>query len=517
MIQVGLLNFYRESPVFNVLQGKVRIFDYLNKLLFSKRLLFTKPGAFDFGGAKTIATPCAADDLDLFNSYSSEQIEFQDFKTQESEPLNSNLSYYPYTGGENGVAPSHQNYGITAPLPAQVVDQQQNHTQAQPQADVYHHHTSAGAVSIPSSQYNVQHEHRHEVHHSAPISTNVNSQQQDYEQMHFIDSSLPGSISHFNLNMNHTDLINDQYFNDFKPTLDSRDSEYQSIYGSSSESYVSPLDDEFFKKLSPESIPTGMSEDPLQAVEFDGATASNKKRTFEITHSPNVNFYDVNSIFNDYLIDNSRYNNNNNNNRGNSNNSVSVKQESESYRIPIKQEQTQFQAQGHEHGASRQLHSNSIDRNESISSTASSMSSVSLPISKKMRIESDLTDAKYKCHYCDAKFKVKGYLTRHLKKHNSSKAFVCPFYHESPTNHCNPSKKNVVAGTKCHPTGGFSRRDTYKTHLKALHFIYPPGTKSNERNKIGGNCAGCFVYFDNNLKWLEDHIEKGMCSKIEKN
>lgn len=106
----------------------------------------------------------------------------------------------------------------------------------------------------------------------------------------------------------------------------------------------------------------------------------------------------------------------------------------------------------------------------------------------------------YDCLYCDALFKVKGYLTRHLKKHNSLKAFVCPFYEEEGN-----------LGTKCHPTGGFSRRDTYKTHLKALHFIYPPGTKLTERNEVGGRCAGCFEHFESNHQWLVRHIEVGEC------
>ncbi|EGW31608.1 uncharacterized protein SPAPADRAFT_62218 [Spathaspora passalidarum NRRL Y-27907] len=112
-------------------------------------------------------------------------------------------------------------------------------------------------------------------------------------------------------------------------------------------------------------------------------------------------------------------------------------------------------------------------------------------------------DNTFECPHCDATFKVKGYLTRHLKKHNSTKAFVCPFYQE-------PTKGN--SGTKCHPTGGFSRRDTFKTHLKALHFIYPPGTKSNERNNFSGRCAGCFQHFENNHLWLETHIEANKCS-----
>ncbi|ODV93856.1 hypothetical protein PACTADRAFT_86902 [Pachysolen tannophilus NRRL Y-2460] len=132
----------------------------------------------------------------------------------------------------------------------------------------------------------------------------------------------------------------------------------------------------------------------------------------------------------------------------------------------------------------------------------------------------------FQCMFCPASFKVKGYLTRHMKKHLSSKAFVCPFFNdpecEVKTEEYNSSLKDfknispppVPRGTKCHPTGGFSRRDTYKTHLKALHFIYPPGTKSNHRNEVGGRCAGCFQYFSNNNIWLNEHIEKNGCPNM---
>lgn len=129
-------------------------------------------------------------------------------------------------------------------------------------------------------------------------------------------------------------------------------------------------------------------------------------------------------------------------------------------------------------------------------------SSSLIPITKKMKEDSETL--KFECSFCSARFRVKSYLTRHLKKHQTFKAFKCPFYHENPDAN--------GKGTKCHPTGGFSRRDTYKTHLKALHFIYPPCTKSTERSMMGGRCAGCFAHFDNNVEWLENHIEKGKCS-----
>lgn len=129
--------------------------------------------------------------------------------------------------------------------------------------------------------------------------------------------------------------------------------------------------------------------------------------------------------------------------------------------------------------------------------------------SPKKRKKSN-SETKFECHHCHANFKVKSYLTRHLKKHNTFKAFKCPFYKDPIVD--DSTKKLINPGTKCHPTGGFSRRDTFKTHLKALHFIYPPGTKSNKRHLIGGRCAGCFKYFESNAKWLEDHIEPGVCN-----
>lgn len=116
-------------------------------------------------------------------------------------------------------------------------------------------------------------------------------------------------------------------------------------------------------------------------------------------------------------------------------------------------------------------------------------------------------EAKYVCDSCSAAFKVKSYLTRHLRKHNNAKAFVCPFYEELDADYLGSGR----AGTKCHSTGGFSRKDTYKTHLKALHFIYPPRTRSSERSTIGGRCAGCFEHFENNASWFKHHIEMARC------
>ncbi|KAG0672400.1 hypothetical protein C6P45_003084 [Maudiozyma exigua] len=41
--------------------------------------------------------------------------------------------------------------------------------------------------------------------------------------------------------------------------------------------------------------------------------------------------------------------------------------------------------------------------------------------------------------------------------------------------------------SNCHQTGVFSRCDTYKNHLKALHFEYPPGTKKRIEGSFLGN------------------------------
>ena len=108
------------------------------------------------------------------------------------------------------------------------------------------------------------------------------------------------------------------------------------------------------------------------------------------------------------------------------------------------------------------------------------------------------TPKSHECPYCHAKFRLRGYLTRHVKKHSKKKAYKCPFY-------------DPKAVPKCHATGGFSRRDTYKTHLKARHFRYPPGVKSSKRTGMMGWCTACGEKFVNNEIWVERHIEAGLC------
>ncbi|KAG0658458.1 hypothetical protein C6P44_004219 [Monosporozyma unispora] len=62
--------------------------------------------------------------------------------------------------------------------------------------------------------------------------------------------------------------------------------------------------------------------------------------------------------------------------------------------------------------------------------------------------------------------------------------------------------------SNCHSTGIFSRCDTYKNHLRALHFEYPPGTKKKDRSSTPGRCRNCGAKFNNVDEWLNDHVGK---------
>ncbi|SMN17841.1 similar to Saccharomyces cerevisiae YHR006W STP2 Transcription factor, activated by proteolytic processing in response to signals from the SPS sensor system for external amino acids [Maudiozyma saulgeensis] len=119
-------------------------------------------------------------------------------------------------------------------------------------------------------------------------------------------------------------------------------------------------------------------------------------------------------------------------------------------------------------------------------------------------VEIDI-DGEYVCHYCDARFKMRGYLTRHIKKHALEKAYHCPFFNT-----------DINKEDRCHATGGFSRRDTYKTHMKARHFTYPDGVKPADRNKYGGHCNACNEYFSSANVWIKEHIENGQCKGLPK-
>lgn len=114
----------------------------------------------------------------------------------------------------------------------------------------------------------------------------------------------------------------------------------------------------------------------------------------------------------------------------------------------------------------------------------------------------------YQCPHCESTFKMRGYLTRHLKKHAAEKAYKCPFHESS----IYKDENDIVH--KCHPSGGFSRRDTYKTHLKSRHFRYPEGVSIKDRTASPGHCSMCGEWFENGEIWCEIHIEGGECKYL---
>ncbi|KAK6203212.1 zf-C2H2 zinc finger, C2H2 type [Scheffersomyces amazonensis] len=124
------------------------------------------------------------------------------------------------------------------------------------------------------------------------------------------------------------------------------------------------------------------------------------------------------------------------------------------------------------------------------------------------QVDGDDENKTHQCPHCEAVFKIRGYLTRHLKKHAIKKAYSCPFHSFS----IYIDENNITH--KCHPNGGFSRRDTYKTHLKSRHFKYPKGVKTKDRSSSGGSCSMCGEYFPNAEIWCELHVEGGECSYL---
>ncbi|CCC72109.1 hypothetical protein NCAS_0J01300 [Naumovozyma castellii] len=99
----------------------------------------------------------------------------------------------------------------------------------------------------------------------------------------------------------------------------------------------------------------------------------------------------------------------------------------------------------------------------------------------------------------------------HLKSlHQLSGAYKCPYNSTliQLDMEMYPFKKQLInfETLNCHPSGIFSRGDTFKNHLKALHFQYPAGTKKTERNSVPGNCKHCGKHFANVEVWLHDHV-----------
>lgn len=154
--------------------------------------------------------------------------------------------------------------------------------------------------------------------------------------------------------------------------------------------------------------------------------------------------------------------------------------------------------------------SNAPDLTNNFNHDSTPTSNSSSPFSPDSGNKNEEDGKVHQCPHCDATFKIRGYLTRHLKKHAVKKAYSCPFHNFS----IYIDENNITH--KCHPNGGFSRRDTYKTHLKSRHFKYPKGTKTKERSNSPGNCSMCGEYFENSEIWCEIHVEGGECKFLPK-
>lgn len=108
------------------------------------------------------------------------------------------------------------------------------------------------------------------------------------------------------------------------------------------------------------------------------------------------------------------------------------------------------------------------------------------------------------CKLCQRGFARPNDLFRHFKCHwkeiGADKGqFRCPFKNGPRGDHC------------CHLLGIFSRCDTYKNHLKAIHFQYPLGTKKSQRNTVPGLCRLCQAQFRTVDEWIVTHIDANQC------
>lgn len=116
------------------------------------------------------------------------------------------------------------------------------------------------------------------------------------------------------------------------------------------------------------------------------------------------------------------------------------------------------------------------------------------------------------CDICKRGFARPNDLFRHQKSHRGDAPFRCPLFVRAPITH--PAGFGNLEPA-CHQNGGFSRCDTYKNHLKAMHFEYPPGTKKKMRNGTSGKCKACQMPFDSSDQWIAQHIETGACKIIQ--
>ncbi|SCU94298.1 LADA_0G07734g1_1 [Lachancea dasiensis] len=148
----------------------------------------------------------------------------------------------------------------------------------------------------------------------------------------------------------------------------------------------------------------------------------------------------------------------------------------------------------------------------SVGSVTGGLSSVVSPLSaihektddERKAVLSDSSETKkFICHYCNAEFSIRGYLTRHIKKHAVEKAYQCPFYNG-----------DLPKEEQCHRNGGFSRRDTFKTHLISRHFLCPKGVKCQDKAKSSGHCMHCKTFHENTDGWIKSHVETGECKGL---
>ncbi|KGU12468.1 hypothetical protein MEQ_01713 [Candida albicans P87] len=123
------------------------------------------------------------------------------------------------------------------------------------------------------------------------------------------------------------------------------------------------------------------------------------------------------------------------------------------------------------------------------------------------------------CKYCERGFARPNDLFRHVKCHwkeigSDQGQFKCPFKNMDSSKRENQEKVTGNTGVPdhcCHNTGIFSRCDTFKNHLKAIHFQYPNGTKKEQRNLVNGKCRMCQQEFRNVDDWMHNHIETNSC------
>ncbi|GMM40002.1 Stp3 protein [Hanseniaspora uvarum] len=152
----------------------------------------------------------------------------------------------------------------------------------------------------------------------------------------------------------------------------------------------------------------------------------------------------------------------------------------------------------------------------------------------------DVEKRPFKCLFCSRGFARNNDLQRHQRKHLLEKnlmdvnsgltkkkntknvcatdlGFKCPFYENKEdlqpfgSGHENIDEEDYVP-KRCHSTGIFTRCDTFKNHLKALHFRYPKGTVRKNRANVSGFCKHCSMQFENCKIWADEHVLKGKCN-----